>query len=77
MPSLVFLSGASGSASFWAPVAKKLEDLGPVYVSPPSIAHFLADRIAGAQTVIVSGGTHAFASERPEQAASIIRSHLL
>jgi pimeloyl-ACP methyl ester carboxylesterase len=37
---------------------------------------FLAARIPGARIVTVAGGTHSFASERAEEAASIIRSHL-
>lgn len=45
-------------------------------ISPPSVAHLLAGRIPGARLVTVAGGTHAFASERPEEMASIIRSHL-
>lgn len=32
MPPLVFLPGAGGSASFWRPVASRLEDLGPVHL---------------------------------------------
>jgi pimeloyl-ACP methyl ester carboxylesterase len=45
-------------------------------ISPPSVAHLLAGRIQGARIVTVAGGTHAFASERPEEVAAIIRSHL-
>jgi pimeloyl-ACP methyl ester carboxylesterase len=32
MPPLVFLPGAGGSASFWRPVADRLDDLGQVHV---------------------------------------------
>jgi len=39
-------------------------------------ARFLEGRIAGSRIAIVSGGTHAFASERPDEVAAIIRSHL-
>jgi pimeloyl-ACP methyl ester carboxylesterase len=45
-------------------------------ISPLSVGHLLAGRIPGARLVTVAGGTHAFASERPEEMASIIRSHL-
>ncbi len=45
-------------------------------ISPPSVARFLAARIPGARIVTVAGGTHSFASERAEEVASIIRSHL-
>jgi poly(3-hydroxyoctanoate) depolymerase len=45
-------------------------------ISPPSIAGFLAERIAGASIVTVPGGTHSFAAERPEEIAAIIRSFL-
>jgi len=45
-------------------------------ISPPSVAELLARRIPGARIATVAGGTHAFASERPEEVASIIRSHL-
>jgi pimeloyl-ACP methyl ester carboxylesterase len=45
-------------------------------ISPPSVARLLAGRIPGARIVTVAGGTHSFASERAEEVASIIRSHL-
>jgi pimeloyl-ACP methyl ester carboxylesterase len=45
-------------------------------VSPPSVAQLLARSIPGARIVTVAGGTHAFANERPEEVAAIIRSHL-
>jgi len=44
--------------------------------SPPSVARFLAARIPGARIVTIPGGTHAFASERPDEVAAAIRSHL-
>lgn len=46
-------------------------------ISPPAAAEFLADRIPGARIVLVARGTHAFANERPEEVASVIRSHLV
>jgi pimeloyl-ACP methyl ester carboxylesterase len=45
-------------------------------ISPPSVARFVAALIPDARTVTVAGGTHSFANERPEEVASIIRSHL-
>jgi pimeloyl-ACP methyl ester carboxylesterase len=45
-------------------------------ISPLSVAHLLADRIRDSRIVTVTGGTHAFASERPDEVASIIRVHL-
>ena len=45
-------------------------------ISPPSVARFLAQGIPGARIVTIAGGTHTFANERPEEVASIIRSHL-
>lgn len=45
-------------------------------ISPPSVARFLAGRIPGARIATVAGGTHAFANERPDEVAAIIRSHL-
>jgi poly(3-hydroxyoctanoate) depolymerase len=45
-------------------------------ISPSSVARLLAGRIPGARIVTVAGGTHALASERPDEVASIIRSHL-
>jgi poly(3-hydroxyoctanoate) depolymerase len=45
-------------------------------ISPPSVARFLAERIAGSRIVIVPGGTHAFANERPDAVAPVLREHL-
>lgn len=45
-------------------------------ISPPSVAQFLAGRIPDSRIVTVRGGTHAFASESPDEVASIIRDHL-
>jgi pimeloyl-ACP methyl ester carboxylesterase len=45
-------------------------------ISPPSVARFLAGRIPDARIATVAGGTHAFANERPDEVAAIIRSHL-
>ena len=58
-----------------APTLLLWSDADPI--SPPSVARFLAERIAGARIVTVAGGTHSFASERPDEVASIIRSHLM
>jgi len=46
-------------------------------LSPLSIARFLAERIPRARLAIVRGGTHAFAQERADEVASLIRSHLV
>ena len=44
-------------------------------VSPLSIGRFLAERIPRARLAIVRGGAHAFANERADEVASLIRSH--
>jgi pimeloyl-ACP methyl ester carboxylesterase len=58
-----------------APTLLLWSDADPI--SPLSIAEFLASRIADARLVVVPGGTHAFATERPAEVASMIRSHLM
>ena len=45
-------------------------------ISPPAVAHELAAGIPDARMIMVAGGSHAFARERPDEVASIIRSHL-
>jgi pimeloyl-ACP methyl ester carboxylesterase len=45
-------------------------------ISPPSVAHFLAEHIPDSRVVMVAGGAHAFANERPDEVASILRKHL-
>jgi pimeloyl-ACP methyl ester carboxylesterase len=45
-------------------------------ISPLSVAHFLEERIPDSRVVTIAGGTHAFANERPDEVASIIRAHL-
>lgn len=45
-------------------------------VSPLAVAHLLEARIAGARLVIVPGGTHSFAHERPDEVAAAIGAHL-
>lgn len=57
-----------------APTLLLWSDADPV--SPLAVARFLGARIPGARTVVVPGGTHAFAAERPEEVAAVIRSHL-
>jgi len=61
-------------AAIRAPTLLLWSDSDPL--SPQAIAHFLAERIAGARIITVTGGTHTFANERPDEVASIIRSHL-
>lgn len=62
-------------AAIRAPTLLLGSDADPV--SPPAVARFLAERIAGARIAAVAGGSHAFASERPEEVAALIRSHLM
>jgi pimeloyl-ACP methyl ester carboxylesterase len=57
-----------------APTLLLWSDADPV--SPIAVAELLAERIAGAQVAIVPGGSHAFASERPDEAAAAVRRHL-
>lgn len=61
-------------ADIRAPTLLLWSDSDPV--SPPAIGSFLQARIPGARLALVPGGTHAFASERPDEVASLIRSHL-
>jgi poly(3-hydroxyoctanoate) depolymerase len=60
-------------AEIRAPTLLVWSDADPV--SPPSIARFLAQRIPRARLAIVRGGAHAFANERADDVASLIRSH--
>lgn len=60
--------------SIRAPTLLLWSDSDPI--SPRAIADFLAERIAGARVSTVTGGSHAFASERPDEVAAVIRSHL-
>jgi pimeloyl-ACP methyl ester carboxylesterase len=57
-----------------APTLLVWSDADPI--SPPAVAHRLAGRIPNTRMVTVAGGSHAFANERPDEVASIIRSHL-
>ena len=61
-------------AEIHAPTLLLWSDADPV--SPLSIARFLAERIPRARLAIVRDGTHAFAQERADEVASLIRSHL-
>ncbi|HET8538560.1 MAG TPA: alpha/beta fold hydrolase [Anaeromyxobacter sp.] len=61
-------------AAVHAPTLLLWSDADPI--SPPSIARFLADRIPDARVELVPGGTHAFASERPDEVARLVRAHL-
>lgn len=45
-------------------------------VSPLAVAQLLRERIPRATLAVVSGGTHAFANERPDEAGAAIRAHL-
>jgi pimeloyl-ACP methyl ester carboxylesterase len=61
-------------AEIRAPTLLVWSDADPI--SPPAVAHRLAGRIPDTRMVTVAGGSHAFASERPDEVASLIRSHL-
>jgi pimeloyl-ACP methyl ester carboxylesterase len=66
------LSGRLGEIR--APTLLLWSDADPI--SPPSVARYLADRLPEARIALVPGGTHAFASERADEVASLVRSHL-
>ncbi len=54
-----------------APCLLLWSDADPV--SPLAVGRHLASRIPGSRLVTVAGGTHAFASERPDEVATAIR----
>lgn len=58
-----------------APTLLVWSDADPI--SPPAVGRFLAERIPGARLVTVPGGSHTFASERPDEVAGIVRAHLM
>ncbi len=45
-------------------------------ICPPAVPAFLEARIPGARRVLVRGGTHAFARERPDEVAPLVRAHV-
>lgn len=57
-----------------APTLILYSDADPI--CPPAVPAFLRERIPGARAVLVPGGTHAFAHERPDEVAERIREHL-
>jgi pimeloyl-ACP methyl ester carboxylesterase len=57
-----------------APTLLLWSDADPV--SPLTVAGRLAALLPDSRTVIVPGGSHAFAAERPDEAAAAIRTHL-
>lgn len=57
-----------------APTLLLWSDADPV--SPLSVARLLEQRIRGARVEILPGGSHAFAAERPDEVAALIRAHL-
>jgi pimeloyl-ACP methyl ester carboxylesterase/ribosomal protein S18 acetylase RimI-like enzyme len=57
-----------------APTLLVWSDADPV--SPVTVGRLLEERIRGASLTIVSGGSHAFAQERPDEVAAAIRAHL-
>jgi pimeloyl-ACP methyl ester carboxylesterase len=60
--------------SIRAPTLLLFGDTDPI--APLSVGRFLAGRIPDSRLVTVAGGSHAFANERPDEVASIIRDHL-
>jgi pimeloyl-ACP methyl ester carboxylesterase len=56
------------------PVLLLWSDADPI--SPLGVGRLLEARIPGARLVTFAGGSHAFASERPDEVAVAIRSHL-
>ena len=61
-------------ASIEAPTLLLWSDVDPV--SPLAVSELLAARLKRARRVVLSGGSHAFAEERPEEVAAAIRQHL-
>jgi poly(3-hydroxyoctanoate) depolymerase len=57
-----------------APTLLLWSDADPV--SPLAVGRLLAERLAGARLVTFPGGSHGFASERPDEVAAVIRAHL-
>jgi pimeloyl-ACP methyl ester carboxylesterase len=62
-------------AEIRAPTLLVWSDADPI--SPAAVAHHMLSRIPGARMTMIAGGSHEFASERPDEVASIIRSHLV
>lgn len=57
-----------------APTLILFSDADPI--CPPAVPALLAERIEGARTSLVRGGTHLFANERPDEVAALVREHL-
>ncbi len=57
-----------------APALILYSDADPI--CPPAVPAVLCSRIPGARAVLVPGGSHAFANERPDEVAGLIRAHL-
>jgi len=62
-------------AEIVAPTLLVWSDSDPV--SPLAVSHYLAECIPRAREVTVSGGSHAFANERPDEVAALIREFVL
>jgi pimeloyl-ACP methyl ester carboxylesterase len=58
-----------------APTLLLWSDADPV--SPLLVARLLEERIPEARLVVLRGGTHTFARERPDEVAAAIRTHLV
>ncbi len=57
-----------------APTLILYSDADPI--CPPAIPELLRQRIPNARATLIEGGTHAFAQERPDEVADVIRAHL-
>jgi pimeloyl-ACP methyl ester carboxylesterase len=57
-----------------APTLLVGSDVDPI--CPPAAIAFLAERLPGARTALVRGGTHLFALERPDEVAPLVRAHV-
>jgi pimeloyl-ACP methyl ester carboxylesterase len=57
-----------------APTLLLWSDVDPV--SPPAVGRLLKGKIPGARLVTIAGGSHAFAAERPDEVAPLLRVHL-
>ncbi|HET9595242.1 MAG TPA: alpha/beta fold hydrolase [Anaeromyxobacteraceae bacterium] len=66
------LSGRLGEVR--VPTLLLWSDVDPV--SPLAVAHLLLERLPDARLEILRGGSHAFAGERPDEVAALIRTHL-
>ena len=57
-----------------APTLLLWSDVDPI--SPLAVSEMLLARIPGARRVVIAGGTHSFAEERPDEVAEVLRGFL-